>query len=246
MPLQPTEELVVAVEGLYTTFQDYPLPSTTGPCPCCHSTDSERPLYSQPLRNLGPEELAQYASDALLTWGGLNEFRHFLPRIFEIAIFAEKFGLTDAEIVFAKLYHGEWRTWPQKEQVAIQNFLLAVWRAALGQTPSEDLKSAPEIETWLCCLAQAGGELSPYLSEWMDSVSPAAIWNLAALIYRTGMPLSRPTGIGVFWRGHMDQATQVSEWLNSEPVRKKLDRALETHLNEPFAEELFAAARVVS
>jgi hypothetical protein len=246
MPLQPTEELDAAIERLYSVFQNYPLPATTNPCLCCHSIEEERPLYSRPLRNLGPEDLLQYSNDALLTWGGVNEFRHFLPRIFQLAVSAETSGLADGEIIFGKLYHGEWRTWPREEQEMIETFLLAVWQAALAEPPSEDLNLGPEVETWLCCLAQAGGELSLYLNEWLDSVSPTAVWNLAALIYRTGMPHPRPTGIGAFWEGHMDQATQVSEWLHSEAVRKKLDRALQMYLNEPFAEELVAAARAVS
>src|SRR5262245_49491056 len=149
MPLQATDELAAAIERLYAAFQHYPLPATNYPCPCCHSVGAERPLYSRPLRHLSPEDLERYAIDALLTWGGLNEFRHFLPRIFEIAATAERFAFADPEIVFSKLHHGEWRTWPQAEQEAIQAFLLAVWRAALAQPPPEDLSLPPDVETWL-------------------------------------------------------------------------------------------------
>lgn len=244
MPLHPTEELAATIERLYAVFQYYPLPPKTDPCPCCHTLDAERPLHSRHLRKLSPEDLAQYANDALLTWGGVNEFRHFLPRIFEIVVSTESFAFPDSEIVFAKLYHGEWRTWPQKEQEAIQDFLLAVWRAALEQLPSEDLTWAPEIESWLCCLAQAGAELSIYLNEWLNSVSSAATWNLAALIYRTGMPQSRPSGINAFWEGRMDQAQQVSRWLHTKAVREYLYRAAEKYIGEPFAEELLAAERI--
>jgi len=71
------------------------------PCPCCHSVDSERPLYSRPLRKLRPDDLEQYARDALLVWGGIDEFKHFLPRIFEISAYAEEFSFPESEIVFA-------------------------------------------------------------------------------------------------------------------------------------------------
>lgn len=246
MPVHPTDQLSAAIESLYTTFQHYPLPASTNPCPCCHPVDSERRLYSRPLRELTPKDLAPYANDALLTWGSVNEFKHFLPRVFEIAVFAERFTFADAEIVFAKLSRGEWLTWPQREQASIQAFLMALWRAALEQPPAADPNFAPEVETWLCCLAQAASELLPYLNEWLDSHSSAAAWNLSAMIYRTGMPRSRPVGINAFWAKHMDQAKQVSEWLHSKAVRNKLDRAAEMYINEPFAEELLAAASVVS
>ena len=248
MPLSPTPELDAAVEHLYVAFRDYPLPASMPPCPCCHSVDSERPLYSRPLRKLRPEDLKQYARDALLVWGGVDEFRHFLPRIFEISAYAEEFSFPEPEIVFAKLDHGHWRTWPQSEQEALQSFLMALWRAALQQPPCDNLTSAPEIESWLCTLAHTGGDLSPYLKNWLEMAAsfPKAAWNLAALIYRTGMPQSNPRGISSFWQDHMDQATQVSEWLHTEAVRHTLDKAAEIHLNEPFAEELLAASGVLS
>ena len=60
------------------------------------------------------------------------------------------------------------------------------------------------------------------------------------------MLLAQPQGISAFWGGHMDQAEQVSKWLRSEPIRKKLESAIETFAAEPFAEELMAAWNMVS
>ncbi len=101
MPLSIGPELAAAIDQLYVAFQAYPLPAKTYPCPCCHSVDSDRPLYSRPLRKLRPEDLEQYSRDALLVWGGVDEFRHFLPRIFEITVSAERFSFVDREIIFA-------------------------------------------------------------------------------------------------------------------------------------------------
>jgi hypothetical protein len=60
------------------------------------------------------------------------------------------------------------------------------------------------------------------------------------------MPQARPVGISAFWKDRMDQAIQVSEWLNTEAVRNTLEKAAKIYLNEAFAEELVAAAGVVS
>jgi hypothetical protein len=60
------------------------------------------------------------------------------------------------------------------------------------------------------------------------------------------MLLAQPKGIDAFWSGHMDQAEQVSIWLRSEPVRNKLEGAIDTFAAEPFAEELMAAWNMVS
>ena len=246
MPLSIGPELAAAIDQLYVAFQAYPLPAKTYPCPCCHSVDSDRPLYSRPLRKLRPEDLEQYSRDALLVWGGVDEFRHFLPRIFEITVSAERFSFVDREIVFSKLHEGEWRTWPQAEQAAVWTFLLVLWRTAMDEPPSDDLSCTPEIEPWLCALAHADQDLSPYLDEWLQAASSSAVWNLAAAIYRTGLPQARIDGLDAFWKGHMDQVTQISEWMRGQTVRDKLDKAAETYINEPFAEELLAASSSLS
>lgn len=249
-PLPITPELSAAIERLYKAFAGYPLPEHVPGCPCCHSVDADRPLHSRPLRKLREEDLREYANDALLTWGDLDQFRHFLPRIFEVAVIADEHSFVDKPIVFAKLSHGEWRYWPEPEQKAVEGFLVAVWRAVIEDPPEEIIprkKYYPcnTAEEWLCALAHVG-DLSPYLDEWLRASSTAAAWNLAAIITRTGMVLARPKGIDAFWSGHMDQAEQVSNWLRSEPVRKKLESAIETFAAESFAEELMAAWNMVS
>lgn len=238
-------ELAEAIEQLYTAFHAYPLPQNTAPCLCCHSVESERPLLSRPLRKLREEDLQQYARDALLTWGGVDEFRHFLPRIFEIAAAGDGFRLVEREIVFSKLYYGEWTAWPGQEQEAVQQFLLALWRIALEQSPEEDLSESPEIERWLCILAQVRSGFSPYFDEWLARSSPNRAWNLAATIYRTVLPWPLPEKLPPFWTGLIAEAQLVADWLHSEPVRRYLEQALDAYADQPFAEELLAAVGVL-
>jgi hypothetical protein len=250
MPPPVTSELSAAIEGLYQAFASYPLPEHMPGCPCCHSVDADRPLHSRPLRKLTEEDLDDYARSALLTWGDLDQFRHFLPRIFELAVIGDELSFVDRPIVFEKLSYAEWRYWPEAEQKAVKDFLMAVWRAVIEDPPEEIVPRkryypCNTAEEWLCALAHAG-DLSPYLDEWLRASSAAAMWNLATIITRTGMLLAQPQGMSAFWNGHMDQAEQVSIWLRSEPVRKKLESAIDTFASEPFAEELMAAWRMVS
>jgi hypothetical protein len=244
LPLTP--ELAAAIEGLYTAFADYPLPTDFTGCPCCHSPGDHLSLYSAPLRQLQPKDLEQFAGDALLTWGDLDGFRHFLPRIFEISVLTDEHCFADRPLVFERLMHGEWRYWPEPEQNAIQHFLITVWRTALEIPPEEPMSSDGRyyydtIDDWLCALAGASGPMSPYLDVWIQADSPAACWNLAAMITRTGMSYARPKGISAFWGGHMDQAEEISAWLRTTAVQTKLERAIETYAAKPFAEELMSA-----
>lgn len=54
-------ELADSVEGLYKAFAEYPLPAYTDPCLHCHTMDDEAKLRSKPLRELGLDELRDYA-----------------------------------------------------------------------------------------------------------------------------------------------------------------------------------------
>jgi hypothetical protein len=58
-----------AIEGLYVAFAGYPLPEDTMPCGCCHTPTADSLLHAEPLRQMGWEHLADYATDALLVWG---------------------------------------------------------------------------------------------------------------------------------------------------------------------------------
>src|SRR5215472_3730060 len=107
------------------------------PCPCCHDRDDDR-LHNTSLRQLGVDHLKPYAMSAIWTWGDTNDFRHFLPRVFELLIFAKDYTFTDREIVLSKLYHGEWRNWPAEEQKAVQEFLVELWRIVQETPPPAD------------------------------------------------------------------------------------------------------------
>ena len=96
-------------------------------CGCTDETDV-RELLGTPLRALSADVLLRYNGDALYTQGGLNHYKHFLPRLLELE------GLTELEQakhwsdVFAleqKLAAAEWTTWPKPERAAVHDFWVA-------------------------------------------------------------------------------------------------------------------------
>jgi hypothetical protein len=246
-PLPPTAALTAAIESLYKTFQAYPLRAHTGACECHHTPEEEGVLHNTALRQLSEDQLSQYAMDAIWTWGNADDFRHFLPRVFELLAFAEDYTFTEREIVLSKLYHAEWRTWPEQEQKAVQEFLLALWRIVLEvPPPADDLNNADQIESWLCAIAGTEGDLSPYFRVWLESSSATAAWNLAVMITRAGLSLPHTRAQNAFWSGHRGQLEELRDWLRSAEVRRKLEDAMETFINEPCSEELFSALNFLS
>ncbi len=84
--MQETSELRTVIESLYEIFVTYPLRADTSACACCHSAYDEQRLHTKPFRKLNADDLRQYAGDALFVWGEVDDFKHFLPRIFELEV----------------------------------------------------------------------------------------------------------------------------------------------------------------
>ena len=84
--MQETSELRTVIESLYEIFATYPLRADTNACACCHSAYDAQRLHMKPLRKLNADDWRQYAGDALFVWGEVDDFKHFLPRIFELEV----------------------------------------------------------------------------------------------------------------------------------------------------------------
>jgi hypothetical protein len=120
------EELAQAIENLYQIFSRYPFKSSIEGCPCCVSNTDKAALHSKPLRKLEDEDISYYAFKAMTTFGDLEDFKHYLPRIFELM--TERKLVVDTFVILGKLDYGKWYDWEQKEQNVIIRFLLAWWK----------------------------------------------------------------------------------------------------------------------
>jgi hypothetical protein len=216
--MDTVRNLSTAIEGLYEAFALYPLPEYTDPCPCCHTAADESMLHSAPLRQLGVSELRDYAGDALLVCGGVAEFKHFLPRIFDLYFNDPESAsdFVDAEILFNKFRHGQWLTWPTQEQNAVRIFLHALWADILRDPPPPE--SFTDVESWLCSIAQAEDDLEPYLLQWLDDQRMSASLALSSM-------LLSDAGRNPFWDSRDEQCTQFQDWKKSRSVLKKLQEA---------------------
>ncbi len=242
-----TPELEQAIEGLYSTFSRYELRPNTDPCPCCHGPEDERSLHVKPLAKLSQKDLSKYATDALYTWGMQADFKHFLPRLFELAAESSTFEVDciDLASLFTKLAYessdsSSWRSWPVDEQASISGYFHAVWDAALNSN-SEDLP-IDEIHGWIQAISQAENDLKPYLDRWMAATSVNAHRNLARLIVNEGLPNAPKPGAG-YWEGHREQWEQLVDWLRRPEVKQKLLEAVQRW--EPLAGELEAAVALL-
>jgi hypothetical protein len=243
MMLQP--ELIASIELLYQTFAAYPLPKYTDPCLHCHAIEDEAKLHSMPLRDLGVNELRDYIADALLVWGSVAEFKHFLPRIFELYVTVPDPAseLIDPEMILSKFRYGQWRTWPVHEQVAVETLLHALWAEILNDPDQADCFT--DLESWLCAIAQAEDDLTPYLNQWVSDERPSASFALSSMLLASAVVRSGSTGRNAFWKDRDEQYAQVQRWVKTPAVLQKLQRARISSEGSPSENELEAAVQIL-
>ena len=239
----PTTELTEAIEGLYRVFHKYPLRTDTD-CGDCFGHEEEK-LHSKPLRELTRDDLDIYAMDALYTWGTGDDFKHFIPRIFELLVGNSKHcsGPSLPSLVLAKLSYDSWcsthwRSWPEEEQRAIENFLSTVWGAAL----ESDLEDLPFNGAYGQAIATLEADISKYLERWLRADSVNSNRNLALMIVQIHKLALSGHAAQLEWRPLEGQRDQLDEWLYSPEVKQKLMRAFESWPEQPFASEFENAA----
>jgi hypothetical protein len=166
-----------AINGLYQTFSRYTLPPHVDDCPHCVSDSDHAFLYAEALLDLTADQLARYTFKAMTTWSDEDDFRHFLPRIFELIVAYEDSRI-DPEVIFGKLAYGHWEAWEFSERQSIISFFEAFWCNVLDHFPHRFFSA----EGCLCCLAQAAENLSSYLARWHIARSLAHAKHFASFI----------------------------------------------------------------
>lgn len=244
--MNASPQLLASAEGLYETFAPYPLPGNTNPCPCCHNEKHDARLRSKPLRSLSPEDLQDYASDAILVWGDDKVFKHFLPRLFELFVTVPNPSrhLTEPEILFSKLRHAEWHTWPAKEQAAVRDFLHCLWSDVLRYDFRYD-NDFEETESCICSIAQAEDDLSPYFDQWIEDETLEACLTLSGLLLQSAVVLASNAGRNSFWDGRDQQYEHLKKWVHSAAVAGKLESAASRWADAPEREELLSARSIL-
>lgn len=230
-----------AIESLYEVFSQYRLRPHVEGCPCCFTDADHRQLHQRPLQQLTRDNLLKFALSALYTWGTLDDFRHFLPRLLDFAAELDHPWEVDAEILLSKLAYGEWQRWPEGEQLALRAFFMARWQATLAASAVD----SGQVEDWLCAIAQAENDLTAYLAAWATNPAPRAREHLAVLLADEGNRILTHGKLGnTFWEGRRAQMRQVLHWLGTPVVGQLLEAAFFSAGSSPLAEQFSQALTV--
>lgn len=196
----------IEVDQLYQAFSRYPRPDRLNGCPCCTDEEASQALIRVRLRDLPASALSHYAFKALSTWGVLDDFRYFLPRILELT----RAGMVecDTEVILGKLGYADWMRWPDDEQAAVRRFVASFWGESIRTGQHQ------QADSILCGVANSLSDIG-WLIDLADSVDPRfrivygdehgradkrrltnSFWNRSLPSYRQALDWVYPQGNG--------------------------------------------------
>ena len=236
-----TDDIKLAVFELYRAFAHYKGVPDDDFCDHCIADEQQANLYSKPLEELAVDDLAMYAFKAMSTWGGVNQFKHFLPRLFELLAFDKDADRLWPEVLISKLDHAKWGQWPDNENAQVRSYLKALWQYALTEYPYP-----VEISELLWGIARAGVDVREYLELWRNLDTITAVRHLAEFVELAHMTKKN--------NGHLSQGMlsadaqgTIERWLLSPETREKLESAFFANSErEEAASELSQAVQYLS
>lgn len=222
-------ELHEAIEQLYKVFNKYPANPDMDGSPMYHDLAQwNRALLAKPLRELSMEEdLNIYYAKAMTTWGDVNDFKHFLPRIFELLTIRPT-GIME-EVALGKLHYGHYETWPATEQAAIHRYLLAFWQVLLNEK-SEWIDAL--FHAYFPAIANVFPDFNQLLELWAAADSQEAAQRLATFVYLNEEPILRKAVLLGF-QNLAPLGQQFFDWLYSASALSKLRQAKPSE-DEPY------------
>jgi len=208
------------IEKLYETFRPYRLGTTIDGCNHCVSAGMSGELMATPLRKLTAEQLSQFSLKAMTTWGTEQDFKHFLPRLLELA-FLDPSELDWLETLFGKLTLANWQEWPAAERRLMADYLAELWRVTLARP--REYENDDSADSVLCAIGSTEVDLQPFLARWHDDRSQAALDHLCVFIQNNYEPMRKnpPRLCNAFWTFGSPAQLTVINWLQSDGV---LDR----------------------
>jgi hypothetical protein len=228
-------ELAEANDLLYDVFGKYSV-TFIDSCPCCVTKDDKCSLTTKNLRELNEEELAKYSAKAMTTWGDVSDFKHFLPRIYELT--AEFNPPYEEFVVFDKLNYGHWKTWPDLEVRALKNYFEAFWKHLIQNQTGlfQDYFIAiasiyQDIETLLTIWENASGTIP------MKLLASEIYWNNEAVFSNKYFKSSFFTSVGF--------SKSFRTWIRRPVMRNKLLQTFLLCQNEEDAEHISVAYDLV-
>ena len=196
------------IEALYSIFQRYRLYSAFHDrcSPLGERQALAKRLASTPLRETSATDVAVYSFKALTTMGDGKDYKHFLPRMFELVSISREW-YCHMTLLPKKLNELRWLQWPREEIEAIKEFIDAQWDYILHSYPWHSSATAFLLE-----ISAEFGALQKHLTKWENCKNEASLLHfIEALKHEYG-------GLEEF-----------DNWLLNEANKNRLEQSYQTY-----------------
>ena len=236
-----TDRLKQVIENLYGIFSKYPgNPNMAGSINYDELNSWNKQVFSKKLRALTEEDLSRFAGKAITTWGNENDFKHFLPRIFELTAALQT--PYDIWILYDKLEVANCRNWPLDEQSAIHEFTISLWDNLLNDNSE---KAAWEFNDYFHAKAYFYPDFTTVLKIWEDNNHFAAIKHLTNYIFDERQHIFENNFINSREKNSKN-IKEFKTWLVSAAIIKKMERAFYDYEREEIAEKISWVEKILN
>ncbi|MCG7532689.1 hypothetical protein MHM98_15245 [Psychrobium sp. MM17-31] len=128
-------------QEIYQEFKHYPLKPSIKGCPHCELKSVNSSLHSKSLESLSWDDFQVFIFKSMTTFGDVEDFKHFLPRIFELYITDYWNAPYDFELLLSKLTYAKFESWEQHEKKTIK----VLYQSWVNQLQTSGLQSDLEI-----------------------------------------------------------------------------------------------------
>lgn len=221
-----------AIENLYSVFSKYTT-SNMEYCDCgCIDAENVKKLASKKLRALNEDDFSSYHGSALYTWGEVEHYKHFLPRILEVYNEKNGNGLVELYEITVKLEYAKWETWDKSETSAIKDFVMADWNDLVNQKASEI--EAQDFEAY-----SFFWPTQDLMKAWEVTSTENSLRNFVRFFYSQGTELVHK-GLK-----HKDRA--ITEIINQKGLLESLEKAFfeADEIDKEYAEKVSIVMQVI-
>jgi hypothetical protein len=230
------------ISSLYKIFEKYPSNIKMNGSPLYGEKLIEwnKELLSKPLNELTETDLSRFTGKVITTWGDIDDFKHFLPRIFELT--AELKTPYEVWITFDKLTLAEWTSWDIAEQQVVQEFMLALWENLLNDG---SVKAECEFQNYFSALANFYPKFIDLITIWSNLNSKSSIKHLSNLLINEQHSLFDRNKISGFY-SKMENAEELKSWLLSDTILNLLQNKYFEYEKENFAQKISWAEKIIT
>ena len=235
-----TSRLKNSISDLYETFEKYRSgPAMSGSPLYSDLAKWNEDIFSKSLAELNEDDLSRFVGKSITTWGNENDYKHFLPRIFELT--AEFRTPYEIWIAFGKLEYGEWHTWPENEQKVIHEFMLALWQNIVNDNSE---KAEWEFKDYFSSIAHFYPNFSDLINIWWESDSKASIKHLADFLIDEQTAIFDRKKISGFY-DKKENTEEFIAWVLSDRILEKMQQKYFEYEKESFSEKISWAEQII-